>query len=98
MPGTTDALILAESAGNALSTFAFWDGVLVAGCALAVFLGMRAGGSMLGGLVRSVVILAVWVFIFFIPVMFLGSLWGAAADTYDASTADPGESGTHQDY
>lgn len=86
MSGLTDTLILAETAGNALGQFQFWDGVLVAGCALAVFLGMRARGSLLGGVVRSTVILAVWVFTFFVPLMFIGSLIGVAADNYDART------------
>ncbi|WIM70590.1 hypothetical protein [Corynebacterium suedekumii] len=85
MSGPTDVLLLADSAGSALGQFAFWDGVLVAGCALAVYLGMRARNSLVGGLVRSGVILAVWVFIFFVPLMFIGSLIGVAADNYDVS-------------
>lgn len=85
MSGTTDVMLLAESAGSALGQFAFWDGVLVAGCALAVYLGMRARNSLVGGFARSGVILTVWVFIFFVPLMFIGSLIGVAADNYDAS-------------
>ncbi|MGP6175464.1 hypothetical protein [Corynebacterium sp. A21] len=87
MTGMTDVLILADSDSSALGSLQFWDGVLLVGCALAVVLGMRARGSFFGGVARSAVILAVWVFVLFIPLMAIGSLIGAAADNYDASTA-----------
>lgn len=80
MPATTDVLLLAEPAGSILGQLAFWDGVLIVGCLVSVFLGMRVRSTFLNGLARSRWILGVWVFVFFIPLMFIDIPIGTTAE------------------
>lgn len=74
---------LAAATDNRLLELSFWDTVLMVGVLIAVWLGLRAGTSGAGRIIRPVVLVSIWAFMLFIPIMVAGSLWGTAADTFE---------------
>lgn len=74
---------LATATDNRLMEMSFWDAILMVGILVAVWLGLRAGTSGAGKIIRSLVLASTWAFVLFIPIMALGAFFGSAAETYE---------------
>lgn len=75
--------VLAAATDNRLLEMSFWDTVLLVGILIAIWLGMRAGSSTGSGIIRATILVSIWAFVLFFPLMMVGSLFGAAAEKYE---------------
>lgn len=90
-PGMYSDTYLTAATDNRLLEMSFWDTVLLVGVLVAVWLGLRAGTSGTGKIIRSLTLVGIWALVLFIPIMAAGALFGSAAETYERRSGDGGD-------